>query len=522
MAQLKNILLLIAILAIVTGSGFSPAMKPPPPDPTITIYRAYPFRFPVPYGYGLRMEYDFNLHLDAAPYRQGLYITTQYSPDGITWFTDEKQRSLDYKWDNLHGKGDFACGPALYNLESGRTYQVRAILSYSAYQDRYEVVSNVLQATVEDYSELCLEEMIAEKFAPVLHRNPNDLQPVDLANVDNVRWASRNVYNLQGQTYPSKGINKHSEFHWQYSWRWDTWGSGQSFAFFKWDMHDSERYKSEVIGERPLYFHVYQQGGYYYVQYWYFMTMNDNRAMTSKHDPWHEGDFEHVSIELEKIGDNFVPRRVIFYLHEGGWQYPASECWWGSQAMIPGNDFPQEGYDEDHTHLHVWIGANSHASHNYKQPIYQIIGKDNSVFTDEVNYTLGYGGVAPGDAFYRWDYLANLGEIRSSPDTDGDGGINAHGYEWFEHDEHVPAWFDYQWLPFRGRLGDYWCKHLFVKSTCTKSPPSPAFGLDWLKFSDNDGECGGFGNHSEYFFGIEVARKQFLDPDTGAVLCTRK
>ncbi|OGO14917.1 MAG: hypothetical protein A2Z14_16865 [Chloroflexi bacterium RBG_16_48_8] len=517
----RFIFYLIAIVTLLSGSGFSVELKPPPPGPTITISRAYSYRFPVPYGYGLKMEYTFDLHLDEAPYRKGLYITTEYSPDGINWVTDEEQRPLSYNWDNIHGEGDFACGPTIYNLESDHTYYLRAILTYTSYNDRYEEISNVVQATVEDYSELCLEEQIAEKFAPVLHRNLNDLQPMHLANVDNVGWASRKVFDLLGSPYPSNGINKYSYFHWQYGWKWDTWGIGQSFAFFKWDINDNERYKSEVIGERPLYFHVYKKGAYYYAQYWYFLTMNDIRAMASKHDPWHEGDFEHVSIELEKIGDNFVPRRVNFYLHEGGWQYPASECWWGSQAMNPGGAFPQQGYDENHTHLHVWIGANSHASFNYKEPIYQLVGKDNSVFTDNVDYTLGYTGVGPGDAYYRWDYMANLGEIKSSSDTDGDGYINAHGYEWFEHSETVPAWFDFQWLPFRGQLGDYWCQHMFIKSTCTKSPPSPAFGLDWLTFSDNDGACGGFGNHDAYFFGIEVATKQFLDPDTGAVVCTR-
>jgi hypothetical protein len=521
MCHRKYVFLLVAALTFILGSGFSAELRPPPPAPTITIYRAFPYRFPVPYGYGLRMEYNFDLHLDEAPYRQAQYITTQYSPDGIHWFTDEERRPFNYRWDNIHGKGDFACGPAQYNLESGRTYQLRVILTYTSYNDWREVTSNIVHATVEDFSELCLEEQIAEKFAPVLHRNLNDLQPMHLANVDNVIWASRKAYDLLGSPYPSTGINKYSDFHWQYGWRWDTWGIGQNSTFFMWDMHDNQRYKSEIPGERPLYFHVYQQGGYYYVQYWYFMTMNDIRAMTSKHNPWHEGDFEHVSIELEKIGDDFVPRRVNFYLHEGGWQYPASECWWGSQTMVPVREIPQKGYDVNHTHLHVWIGANSHASYNYKEPIYRLVGADGSVFTDALDYTLGYTSVAPGDAFYRWDYLANMGEIKSSPDTDGDGYIDAHGYEWFDHDEPVPAWFDFQWLPFRGHLGNYWCKSLFVASTCTPSPPSPAFGQDWLTYSNNDGACGGFGNHSEYFFGIRVARKEFIDPDTGDVVCTR-
>jgi hypothetical protein len=512
---------LIAICSLLIGTGFSVELKPAPPRPTINIYQAYPYRFPLPYGYGLRMEYQYNLHRNEAPYRKGLYITTQYSPDGKIWFTDEAKRPLKYNWDNIHGKGDYACGPAKLNLESGRTYQLRAILTYTSYETKHEVISNVVQATVQDYSELCFEEQLAEKFAPVLHRHPDDLQPMHLANVDNVLWSSRNIISSTGSAYPSYLITKHSAFHWQFGAQWDSWGVGQRPVQYQWDMADNQRYKSEVIGERPLYFHFYKQGNYYYLQYWYFLTMNDIRAMTSKHDPWHEGDFEHVSIELEKIGQSYVPRRVNFYLHYGGWQYPASECWWGTKSMLPGTEFPQKGYDENHTHLHVWIAANSHASFNYKEPIYQIVAKDGSVFTDQVDYTLGYSGVAPGDAFFRWDYLANLGEITGSPDTDGDGYINAHGYEWWDHDELVPAWFDFQWLPFRGRLGSYWCKDYVVSRSCTPSPPSPAFGLDWLTFTNNDWSCGGFGNHNEWFLGTRVATKQFLDPDTGAVLCTR-
>ncbi len=139
---------------------------------------------------------------------------------------------------------------------------------------------------------------------------------------------------LNGQRarqHPDGEITKYSDFHWRYGYQWDSWGYGQGSAYYRWDMDNAELYKDEVPGERPLYYHVYKDGSYYYVQYWYFMAMNDIRDQTNEHT-WHEGDFEHVAIEVENVGGGFVPRRVNFYKHEGGRQFLASECWWGSYA----------------------------------------------------------------------------------------------------------------------------------------------------------------------------------------------
>jgi len=511
--------LLLIFTIMIGGYGFSGSYAPGPARPEIKIHRAYPVRFPVPYGFGLRIEYTYDLHLDEAPYRKAVSITTQYSPDGKTWYTDEAARSINYNWDNIHG--DIFCGPAKYNLQSGHTYYVRVILNYTSYNEPRQKQSIAVQATVEDYSELIVEEEIAKKFAPVFHRHLDDLQPPYLVNVDNVNWTSRKAYNVYGREVPSNqsSITKYSDFHWRYSWQWDTWGVGQTFVQYKWDMVNSERYKTEIPGERPLYFHVYLQGGYYYVQYWYFLTMNDIRDQMSKYDPWHEGDFEHVSIEVEKIGEDYVPRRVNFYSHVGGHQYSANDSWWGTDQMV---DIPQKGYDGDHTHLHVWLARNSHGSYNYGQNIYRLVTVNGAKFQDDVDFTLGYSGVAPYAAYFHYDYLANMGEIKSSPDSDNDGYINAHGFEWYDHDEPVPAWYDFQWLPFRGPLGDYWCKSLGLTHTCTPAPNSPPFGLDWMKFSNNKNSCGGFGNEGKYFFGIGIAEIQFLDSETGEVLCTQR
>jgi hypothetical protein len=458
---------------------------------------------------------------------EAVSVTTQYSPDGgAIWYTDEAARDPNYDWDNIHG--DIVCGPTKYNLQAGHLYKLRALLNYlDGGGGRHQVQSNMVEAKVEDYSELCLEEELAQKFRPVLHRHPQDLQPEGLVDLDKVRWASRTVTNSKGEIY-SDGITKHSAFHWNRYYDWDTWGEGQKPARFRWDMDDAERYKEELPGEGPLYYHVYRAGQYYYVQYWYFMTMNDIRGQT-ENKTWHEGDFEHVTIEVEKVDETFIPRRINFYKHEGGRQFPAEECYWGAgsegiEMKVP----PKKGYDKNCPHLHVWIARNSHASYNLQEPIYQLIVHveepigDNSlkstVYTEDVAYdpepqTQQY------ETFFKYDYLVNMGEIVQSRDTDGDGFPNAHGWEWFEHWEHKRAWHDLQWMPFKGRFGAYWCVNAGIDVACTESPGSPAHHEAWILFQDNI-DCGGFGNRdtNQPLYSKEY---RWLDPSTGVVVCRR-
>ena len=172
-------------LVLAAGDGVA---KPPPPRPKIVIFKAYPQKFPIPYGYGLRMEYSIDLKLQDAPGRRAESVTTQYSPDGGMWYTDEVSRSPSNRWDNIHG--DIICGPTIYNLKSGHTYTLRVILNWRDASSRlHRTYSNLVRARVDEYAELCVEETIAEKFKPVIHRHSDDLQPEGLVNVDNLRWA---------------------------------------------------------------------------------------------------------------------------------------------------------------------------------------------------------------------------------------------------------------------------------------------------------------------------------------------
>ena len=84
-----------------------------------------------------------------------------------------------------------------------------------------------------------------------------------------------------------------------------------------------------------------------------------------------EGDWEHVSIKLTKNGNNFSPKKVNFYQHYGEHTKDASECWW-SPANARTYYYIKKGYDENFTHLHIWIAANGHASYNRYDPVYKV------------------------------------------------------------------------------------------------------------------------------------------------------
>ena len=152
----RCILILMAIWVFGPAMGIDPssvAAKPAPPPPDIFITHASPQKFPPPHGWGLRIEYSYDLKIQDAPWRKAVSITTQYSPDGSTWYTDEPARSPQYDWDNI--QGNIVCGPAKYNLMSGQLYALRVILNYDdggVIRERY---SNTLSARVDDYAHLC-------------------------------------------------------------------------------------------------------------------------------------------------------------------------------------------------------------------------------------------------------------------------------------------------------------------------------------------------------------------------------
>lgn len=343
-----------------------------------------------------------------------------------------------------------------------------------------------------------IEWQLANKFKPVLHPHSLELEKQQgLHNMDLIinsygtlkvilTGNSQTAYN--NSTPPIHVIDTYGN--------WDTYAAGEISIISILDISDSQRYLSAPVGQRPLYFHCYKEGGYYYLQYWYFFTMNDIQDQTN-YDIYHEGDWEHVSIKIEKNGENFVPKYVNFYQHAGGHTINANNCWWSSTSATTYISLRQ-GYDENHTHLHIWIAANSHASYNRYEKVYRI-HKNIPVFGDEdyidrVNY--GFPLQMP-DPYFVYDYLENLGEVKTT------SYIKIHNIIWFSHTQALGNSKD--WLSFRGFIGGQWFAPACPFGEWCGAQPAPLMpsynksaseSHEYYSFTHDESEDG-FGNEED-------------------------
>ncbi|MCK5148702.1 Ig-like domain-containing protein [bacterium] len=259
------------------------------------------------------------------------------------------------------------------------------------------------------------ESQIAEKFKPVLHKHHDDLQgglynfeelldnhstlcATFIENIDHYdpytqentlltfihskTWRG-NPLNLH-QVGVESGDNTDPDFpkpypctvSFPYTWAWNSFkkmdenASAQTQFLLDIDNDIGKTgHSGSPVGTRPVYYHVYKMNDVYYLQYWYFFTMNDISSQT-QNEIWHEGDWEHVSIKINRENGVFKPQEVNFYIHSGGITYSASTCWWSGTQNATYTGL-QRGYDEAHTHLHIWIAKNAHASYNRNAPVYQ-------------------------------------------------------------------------------------------------------------------------------------------------------
>ena len=251
------------------------------------------------------------------------------------------------------------------------------------------------------------------------------------------------------------------------------------------DIDDKQRYNGADVGSRPLYYHCYKYEEYYYLQYWYFFTMNDLSNQTLQ-GVWHKGDWEHISLKIENQNDTYVPVEINIYQHEGGYKVKPSQAWWGNTSGKYNYQTMQKGYDEDHTRLHIWIARNSHASYNRWDDQYvvnvTIAGQHIDRYNEDVKY-------ATLQSLFEYDILINMGEIQRSPrhpdypdyDTAHDNLI------WNPHYIHKPAQNSpkIDAIAFVGRIGEYW-QHWTGKSTISPLSPTMGEGHEWLKFSESN------------------------------------
>ena len=344
-----------------------------------------------------------------------------------------------------------------------------------------------------------LELQIAEKFKPILHKHSYDLQ-AGLQNFDNLLADGSftlKVYNDNGQELHSEQIigGQNSLHKWSL-WHWDTYGAGsQSNEVYNLDLIDSKRYSSAPIGQRPVYYHVYKDATYHYVQYWYYMGMND---ITEQATGWHESDWEHVSIRLTQNGGVFSADKVNFYRHEGGNTVSANSCWWSGSNTLTYSGI-QQGYDENHTNLHVWIAANGHASYNRYSKLYKSEFSINPLgplqtYKDRLDYDpSGY------DLYFPYDILIKLGEVSKQSLVecpDSGYSLEFHSYPLGSGSKH--------WLAYRGRTG--WFSHTGSPFMPAKESANPSH--EWTFFTDSPN----FGN---IFFLFEVVIFWILDDAVG-------
>ncbi len=380
-----------------------------------------------------------------------------------------------------------------------------------------------------------LEKQLAEKFAPVLHRHPMDAQS-GLADFNDITSGNSTLKAIELATGKYEYNSRTPPIHVTSLWHYDSQGTGSIPTYWILDIDDEVRHSGAPIGNRPLYYHVYaKDDGYYYIQYWYFFTMNDISSQTINHT-WHEGDWEHVSIRVTYDGENYVPNAINFHQHYGGRTIKPEDAWWSSDYGT-GYGVLAQGYRESYlppcmcvfclckprvvhlTHLNIWLGRNSHASYNRFDDLYildsppvVIILMGQEHFEEEVEY------YNPENIF-EYDKLVNMGEVYTSPVEDGYP--TAHGYKWFQHYEQRSANYSYAipGLAFTGDIGEYWASYAnsIVPPGCpeavTASPRSPFFPdmfHEWDTFTYN---LVGFGNNNVSCWGktISISWRKFIE-----------
>ena len=235
-------------------------------------------------------------------------------------------------------------------------------------------------------------------------------------------------------------------------------------------------------------------------EYWYYLAMNDLRDQVSS--TWHESDWEHISIKISENAGVFTPVKVDFYLHEGGRSFTANDCWWSSTNSLSYGSI-QEGYDENHTNLNVWIAANSHASYNRYSLVYKITGSlfgiSGKTYQDRVDYL-----PAGFDLYFGYDNLVKLGEVSKQANVE----CPESGYTYEFHSYRIGNTSKY-WSAYRGRTG------IFTGDP-GQMPPSPFMpakgdGHEWLSFTEN----GYFGNDGLNYILLDIEVLWYIDNSLG-------
>jgi len=462
-----------------------------------------------PPGYAQRLDASISLrdYLNAGVSNVGFTLQGQI---GWTDSYGQPQLAVKFAWGNTDGSGnlyvyvDFTLGED-YNYPVQYTWTSVQLTNgvpsgYSVFEktDMYGYGTSrnpsvlVVPTSAEQNGNGVpdpWESVVAYTFSPVLHKQSWDKQ-AGLQNVNTIldSYSTVTGWNYLGQQiYQGDIPPSHA---WQ-DWHGDSYGVGSQQGPWKIDFDDAQRYTSAAVGNRPIYFHLYKanvEDRYYYLHYWYFFTMNDVSEQTQYHT-YHEGDLEHVSIKLQRsTASSLVPIDVNFYQHTGGHTQSAAQCWWSTNSSLSYSGI-QQGYDANRAHLHIWLAANSHASYNRFEKVYDLTitvgGIEFDHYVDNVDYN-----PTSYDLYFPYDFLVNMGEVFAFNNA------TRHGYTYSVHNDHYGD-SSLDWLSFVGNFGAQWWTHetVGISGATTPSPKSPFKDAEWRQFTTNYSEVG-FGNES--------------------------
>ncbi len=304
------------------------------------------------------------------------------------------------------------------------------------------------------------ESQLASRFSPVLHKHGYLESQQGLGDVEETitEHASLEAFNIGGQRiygpdYPAVPLHVTGN-----NCAYDSFGYRDDAVFF-WVLNVDNNYiHASGSTVQPIYYHVYPYAEGVVVQYWYWFNSNDTS------DQWglgyHEGDWEHVSLYAVQSNNKWVPTVVNFYQHNGGEVIGSDDCWWSTTNESTYWQM-QQGFDEGHTHLHVWLAANSHASYNRYAERYKIIadppgGDCDFRRWDFVDYNIT-GNPIGSHAFFNYNTLTPMGEYVTA--------LDAHGCDWAGHNEGPQ-----EFLRFVGHFGK-------GRDECPEGCPSQICGI---------------------------------------------
>lgn len=339
------------------------------------------------------------------------------------------------------------------------------------------------------------EADLAERFAPVLHRHPLDIQE-GLADVNqSVRAPGTRLRGFRSDGSQVVCLDHNTDLHYLYQGCGDADShsrGGTLPIYWELDIDDQVVHRGAPVGSRPLYFHVFPwPDGEAVIQYWSWYNMNDLRPLPGA-GAYHEGDWECVALKVRYESGSWVPTHVNFYQHEGGITYVPSDCWW-SPTREPTYVGMVQGYHWNRTHPHIWVAANSHASYNRWQAQMQIREVDHVWFTDLADFNIA-GSCVGEHRYFEYDRLVGMGEFLSA--------AQQHGCHWMQG--HYTGPFgpaqECEVLGFAGWFGRRNCPEDIPDIVCSalsgfpslysgaRSPVNPEGNHEWRGFTlDLDG-----------------------------------